>query len=308
MVSLLRSGILPPFPTVTFEMTNSTLHSIFRLYSFLGIFSVTKNRKTNGFKTSQYHAVFNAFKMPLVIILAAFFIKNPELMNTVFKDDILNSPTYSGFLKFIVLVTQQIVQINSFFICLLQFLRRERITKLLNQMNEIELEEKFSMQFKTRWRKSFVWISSLFWIISCIQYNSRARFTFPSFLGFVIFSHSYVVMSTFLNFMKTFEMFVQICLKDFENQIMLAMDRDSRFDFKTYRQLLLKHKKIFELSREFNNVFGMQVTTMSCCVAILLSFQVIFKIFLNKISTSFILLLNSFFKLFKYFGNSSHIH
>lgn len=259
------------FSTVSVIMSKDTLETIFGLYSFLGILSVSKNKSTNRFITSRIHAVFNVLKMPLVLIFGAVTFRNLHLLNLFFEDNFIRSPRYSDFLKFIVEVTQQIVQVNSFFICMLQFLRREQITLFLNHAKELELSPTYKMKLKNIWRKFFVQISSLFMITLIIQYLFRGRITLLSLCGFALFSHSYVVMSSFLSLIKTFEIYFIICLKDFKHRLSANMRNN---DLKIYLELISQYQKIFDISREFNNVFGTQVTSMSCCVTILTIFQV----------------------------------
>lgn len=78
-------------------------------------------------------------------------------------------------------------------------------------------------------------------------------------------------MSSFLSFMKMFEIYFHTILKDLNHCLKIAINQ---FEYKRYLELMSRYQECYYLSREYNKVFGFQVTAMSSCVAILSSFQV----------------------------------
>lgn len=78
-------------------MTNDMLGNILRLYTFLGILSVTKDG--DKFRTSKFHANFNALKMPLVAVIGCFLTINREYLKLIFRVKLDDSFTYSNLLE-----------------------------------------------------------------------------------------------------------------------------------------------------------------------------------------------------------------
>lgn len=73
--------------------------------------------------------------------------------------------------------------------------------------------------------------------------------------------------------MKTVEIFLLACLKDFKHRVEISNIK-SKFEADIFYKLILKYQQIFELQQEFNEIFGAQVTALTCCLATMTTFQV----------------------------------
>lgn len=253
-------------------MSNLSLSSVFRAYSFLGILSVKVHQ--NRFKTSMFFAVFNALKVPAVQIFTMFLIINPGLRLKIIKDHNAVKARYSKLSLNLMFLTSQLIQITTLLITLLHFMRRKKIESFLNDVAELSLDEKSASKFKKRWRKQFALSLSLFFIISGVQFVTKVNFSPVPVFCFAILVYPYMVIMSFLSFLKAFELLFFVCLKDFKHALRTYLNK-STFDFKSYHDLMTKHQKMFELCESFNKVFGLQVTMATCCVTTMTVFQVI---------------------------------
>lgn len=259
-------------------MLKSTFRSILPVYSFLGILSIKCDG--NKFTTSRFHAVFNLLKMPLVLIFAFFLIRNEGWREEVFRSGYDIQYRGSAFLIFIALVTSEMVQVTSLIICVIFFLRRFKITEFINRASELDIEGKYVEKLTQSWRRNFLLLNCMFWIIAIVQFVTRSQLTLFALVGFSILLHTYIVVPSILSLMKTFETFFLVCLKDFKHRLTVSMEI-ADFDRKAFHKLIKRYQNIFELNQEFNRLFGAQVTLMTCCVAIMTTFQV--SIFTRKI-------------------------
>lgn len=171
-------------------MLKATLRVILPLYSFLGVVSIKND--INGFQTSGFQAVRNVLMMPLVFVFTIFTIKSPQLRSDLFRDDYLRHKILTAFQGFIAITTAEVVQWSSFYICILQFLRRERITKFLNRLTEVELDEKYAEKLKRRWSLHFILMASLFSMNCVIQFVTRGKATLLSIGGLLILMYSLI--------------------------------------------------------------------------------------------------------------------
>ena len=121
-------------------MVNGTLYSILPLYSFLGVLSIEKGK--NGFQNSRFYAISNVLKMFFLLVLTFFLIRSPHMRDIIFQDELLRNNYTSKLLGFTYIVISQIAQWTSIYICLVHFLKQERIKNFLNCVNEFELDEK----------------------------------------------------------------------------------------------------------------------------------------------------------------------
>lgn len=254
-------------------MVEATLRLILPLYSYLGILSI-KSDKNSGFKTSKFHLVHNALKMPLVLIFSFFLLKNPQYFHGLHRNVFYHSEDYSIFLKLVTITTTQIVLVNSLYICIAQFVKRNEITKFMNHANKIVLNEECSKELKSVWKKEFAILAILFCFICIVQFTVRFKFTFFAVVAFTILLYSYVIATAFLSFMKTFEVFFFICLKDFKCRLRCDIIKTD-FNANTIQDLMTRYQEIYDLNQEFNDIFGSQVTAMTCCFAIKSTSQVV---------------------------------
>lgn len=83
----------------------------------------------------------------------------------------------------------------------------------------------------------------------------------------------FIVMTSFLSLTKSLERFFVILLKEFKNELRKALELPT-VDLAAHRRLTEKYQNIYNLNRRLFNVFGLQITLMTCCVAAVTTLQV----------------------------------
>lgn len=252
-------------------MPKRTLHSIIPLYTLLGILSVKKNE--NDFKNSRFRAVLNVLMMPMVFIYTIILLSNQKLQNEILRAGYKKFSSNHPFVGFVMLAVAQSSQWTSFFICVFQFLRQNKILKFLNRVNEVSMDEKYCIQLKKRCTSSFIFMSCVFVVNFSIQFMTRSKLTILSVASFTFLMFSYLVVPAFLSFMKTIEIFFLMCLKDIKDHLKNSISINS-FDSESVSELITKYQEIFEMNKIFNDIFGMQVTLVTCCIASMTTCQV----------------------------------
>lgn len=248
-------------------MVKDTLRSVLPLYSFLGILSIRNGK--NGFQTSSFHAIFNVLKMPLVLAFQLFLVKNPQVLSEILRFDIFQSNVYSSFLRFTILIITQIDLANALLICFAQFLKRKKITEYMKRVSNMKIDAAFTKKLRKLWRKQFFIISLLFVITSTIQVLVSSSFTVLSLVVHLFLFLPYLFIASFQSFMKSFEIFFQVFMKDFKYRLSESMLTDEKV-----QKLIKRYQEICALNQDFNKIFGAQITSMTCCFALKLSSQV----------------------------------
>ena len=95
-----------------------------------------------------------------------------------------------------------------------------------------------------------------------------------SLSAFSILFYPFIVVASFLSFLKTMEIFFLMTLRNFKRQ-MKMLTNNINFDCEAFNLLTMKYHNMFELNQEFNAVFGNQITVITCCVTTMATFQVI---------------------------------
>lgn len=89
--------------------------------------------------------------------------------------------------------------------------------------------------------------------------------------------YPYLVMLSFLGFVKTIEAFLVLLMRDFRNQLEESLPR-VYLDFQKQQQLMINYQTIHDLSESFNKIFGLQMSAMTFCITTMTILDVI----LNK--------------------------
>lgn len=253
-------------------MSNEIVTNIFRAYSFLGVLAVKARQKQ--VKVSKLLAYFNALKPIVVLIFTLVIMNNPTSRRRLMKNDRALSMLYSNFSQILIITTSQINQLTTLLICLTNFWRQNQIRDFLNAVTELKLDEKCSLKFKKFCIRHFTLMTILFLLIAGTQFVTKVNFSLLSSVYFSILLYPYLFMTAFLSFLKMFEYFFTVCLKDFKHALKMYLNKPV-LSSSCYHEMMKKHQKMFELCESFNKVFGLQVTLTTCCVSVMTIFQVI---------------------------------
>lgn len=253
-------------------MSKVPLSVLVSFYNLLGISSLKPD--VYGWKNSSILAMFHVLKMPLVIVFTVCMINSRIIRNLTYKLNFDEFKSQTPFSKLLIIISVEMVHISSLSICFLEFSRRKRIEKFINKMCEVTIDDSHAEKLKTRWKNHFRFISSLFLIIALSQFFTKMKFTVFGFISWIILIYPHMMMSSFLSFVKSFEIFFIILLRDFQSEFENGF-KTLALDLQTYQRLLNKYQEIYEVNRDFLEVFGTQLTLMTCCVTGITTLQVI---------------------------------
>lgn len=244
-----------------------------KLFCICGILSI---KAENKLKQSRIFTVINFIRMPFVILFMIFFFGNPPLRKMVFKTDVIfSNRNYSTFTKVLIRVSGYLLQVVTFSICFINFWKRNKILDFMRQVQKVEISQTSSARLKKLWRKFTAMFLILWFLVTVENYVTKMRFSFLAIACFLIFTHSYVIVTSFLCFLKAFEMFFMVMLEDFNISLTEELTSQSDFDVDLYHKCLAKYRTIFTSNEKFHEAFGIQMSLMISYVTLMTTIQVI---------------------------------
>lgn len=245
------------------------------LYNF-GLVSSLKEENT-VFKVSNFVAFSNVLKIPLVIVITMLVFTYPPISNEIVLDTLIELKGYSVFSKFSIHILVASTYITSIVFSLLQVKQRHEMCSFVNNLNGIFLNEKYSQRFR---KDNKIYSHSLLFVfmsISIVQYLGAVKISILSFFVSFFFIFPNVFLFSVVSFVTGFESFVIASLEglqedfeEFSHQLFVQKD----FGIETFLQLSRKYQNIYNLTEQFNDFFGAQLTLVTCHFTIILTFGV----------------------------------
>lgn len=247
-------------------MLDSPLKFFVPFYTLLGIMSIKKVK--TEWKISNFWTLTNVVRMPISISFLIFLASDVELRNRTFRNFVLDSPDMSLLSKYVMLMTSLLVYLSTFVIALFNFSRRSRILSLIQDLSQIELDEEYSSKLNSKWKRYMIFISCFFLVVNSIQFGSNFKVSLQTILISISMMMPYVVMTSFMGFTKAFEILFVILLQDFRKKFTKL--EISTFDDDAEACLALKKNfgDIFRLYKDFQDIFGVQLTMMTSNITI----------------------------------------
>lgn len=227
---------------------------IFHTWNFTGVFSL-KYLDDKTVVLSDKLAVLNLLKTSLALTFSILLTVFPFLRDDTFSSEVLELEQYSTFSKVIVFVIVYMEQCTAIVLCLVNFHRRHEICCFLNRFLKFHLSSKTLEKFKKSYFKNFCFLSFIIISICFFQFLAAMSFTAGSFFFFLFFMYPYLAITSFLTFMQFFEVFFLILMKDLKLDLKIGTQETDL--------LLVKHQSIYQIVEEFNNCFGVQMTTVT---------------------------------------------
>lgn len=252
-------------------MSKVPFRSFFTFYNSTGTLSIKSSN--HGLKTATPLALFNVLRIPLVSIFTFFQVTSQELRQAVYKHEFINMEFFSLFTKILLLISSEIIHSTAMLTCIINFWRRAHILRFLQEMFEVTIDDKYVKKLINRWKKDFAIITFIFLTIATLQFLAKLKFVLGSFAVWFLTAQPNIILTSFLSLTKSLERFFVILLKDFKNELRKTLELPT-VDFAAYRRLMEKYQKIYNLNRKFRQIFGLQHTLITCCVAAMTTLQV----------------------------------
>lgn len=248
-------------------MLDNPLKFFVPFYTVLGIMSIKKVK--TEWKISKFWTFVNVVRMPISLGFLIFLASDVELRNRTFKNFVLDSPDMSMLSKYVMLMTSLLVYLSTFVIGLFNFSRRSRILSLIQDLSKIELDEEYSSKLDSQWKRYMIFISCFFLVVNSIQFGSNFKVSLQTILISISMMMPYVVMTSFMAFTKAFELLFVILLQDFRKKFTRLGNLEvSAFDIEASLALKKNFGDIFRLYKDFQDIFGVQLTMMTSNITI----------------------------------------
>lgn len=255
LLSFLQSTL---FENVESSMSRISLDQFVPFYNLFGILSIKK--ANNEWRVCRTLAFVNVARIPLAICVTVLLTVNRDLLESTFKL-FMESSEVSHFTKAINMVQMILVHGVTLSISILGFSRRLKILRFVQRISELEIDQKFSLKLLLLWKNHFTTTSILFLIVTITQIVSNLKMSLTSILLFLCILSPYVLLSGFLSIVKDFEIFFAIMLQDFTENLQRFL-ASSNFDARTCC-LMKKYHRIYDLNKEFQKLFGLQLTILT---------------------------------------------
>lgn len=208
-----------------------------------------------------------------MIAFSVYFLTNVPLRQQVLKDDVIfKNRFYSGFTKFLILVSGRVIQISTLVTCCINFWRQEKVLNLMMKVKEVRMNAKLLPRLRRMWRREFMLVSCSIAVLQTLAFVSKMKISMLSLVVHMITSIPYNFVVAFLTFIKTFEILFVILLEDF--RLNMKSLNQSKLCSRDFEYLTRKYHKIYEMNKEFAKVFGHQITIIVCCITAMIIFQV----------------------------------
>lgn len=257
-------------------------------YNFSSVLSF--NYRSQGFEVSTLTSISNCLKLPLAITFSLYLFVTPDFYKKIMVEEIKMIEVFSFFSALSMLFSTLVTMFTTFTICFVNLKKRNEILKFLNKANLLRkcfLEKKFSKSFEKSLGKVTILVNSIILIYIVMQFSYMKNNLSSVFVSFVIL-YPFVILLNFLGFIKIFEYFFVNLLQSFKKDI----------DEVSSNELMINFKIISDLSQEFNDIFGFQLTAVTCCNAVMTTVDVSF---IENHRNSFALDRINFLSFFKHF-------
>lgn len=245
------------------------------MYNFLSVLSF--NYTIQGFKVSIFTSISNCLKLPISIMFCLYLFYSPDFFGSFIADTAKFRKAPSHFSDISMLFINYFTMMTSLTICFQNLKRQEEILTFLNKANHLRrlFKEKFKTSFKKSIEKVAILISLVILIYVIMQYSYMKNDFLSIFIVFQIL-YPFLVLLCFLGFVKSIEYFFVASLKSFSEEIKEHLSNPNAVDIDS-DHLIKQYQSIFKLNQEFNDLFGLQMTTATCCIAVMMTIDVSWK-------------------------------
>lgn len=216
----------------------------------------------------------NLLKFPIV----SFFIFYTSLNNmaAIFRPSLVRLNSFSGFALFsvsIVVILQQAVLAS---IYILFFIKRHAIAKFMNNAVKICPTGKYLQKFKSSCIHNSFILATVFFVTEVVQYFGAFNVNIATFFLVLVYSYPVVMLFAFASFTKAAESFIGANMKEFRNSVAKEVRSTDKQHSKRCENLSVKYKEIHDLSIQFNETFGLIITSFVTLGSSLTVFNVIY--------------------------------
>lgn len=249
-----------------------SLRLILPVYTKLGILSIKFNG--NSWEISKFHTFFNVFKIFIFHIFMFFFSTIIDFRKSVLKFELTEMNSYSILMRVVIFLVNQVTVMSVSFFCWKNFIKRKAALRMTLLMTEIEISDRADKRFKKRWTRHAILLLFFFFVMSTVQYFFLMKMNLLSLTIYPIFIYPYLIHTSFISFLRTFELWFVVYLSDYNDRLKFHFEKVN-FTFSDYQEMSKRYQKLYEICKAFNSVFGSSVTMLTADLTIVIVLQVI---------------------------------
>lgn len=259
-------------------MSKCATRFVLGFHNFCGTLNI--KYEDESYCISRLVIIWNLVQVTMIVLVNAFIASDKitsekEFLATVVRAELIALDNFSIFSKMLIDCSTFTIQVLSISLCSIQLWKRGEIRKILNMSNEFILDEESQKKLQKVSTRNVIFSLFYFAVILTLQFIMAMKPSVFSIVVCFIFMNPYLVTTSFLSFMKNYEVFFVLLLKQFRRDLKILL-RKSHFDDDHYQSLLRKYQKIYALNKEYKKTFGAQMTLVTCCLGIYLTIDVRF--------------------------------
>lgn len=241
---------------------------------FYNFSSVLCLRFENGrYQVSKWQAILNLIKFPIVSIFV--FYTSFNYMAEIFQPSLVRLDSFSAFAKFSVTIVVFIQEAIFISLYILFFLKRHDVQNFMNNAVRICPKGKHLQNFRRLCIQNSLIIASIFFLGEVVQYFGAFNVSFATFLISIVYSYPFIMLFAFASFTKAAESFISSVLIEFRHHVTEEVKFGDKNKLKKCEKMSVKYKEIYDLSNQFNDTFGLIITSFVTLGSSLTVFNVI---------------------------------
>lgn len=240
-------------------------------YNFCFIFCL--KYENESFEVSKFAIAMNIFRVAVSLGTVYCVIWRPELRKSIFRIDPMETAQFSKFALTSIRVAGILLQVTACFIISANLKRRKGFRNFMNEAIKICLKEKYLKNFIKLSVYHSVEISIFYSFTMVLKCFAMVNQQLIPVLVFILIMYLSSIAFGFICFVKNFENFVVVSLKEIKNDLK-DQNNFKHGDETSMLNLSKKHQKLFNLVQQFNETLGFQMTSVICLLNLTIIFSV----------------------------------
>lgn len=245
---------------------------LLKVHNLSGISSLKYENKK--FSVSIPFVVFNISHLIILLFLRHWVHRDRTIIVEVLEETFLIHEE-SHFLRTIYLFAHHFTYFFGTFSVLINLIRQQKIASFLNDCVSVKISDAYMIKFQrdVKISSSLIFFYHIFDFF--VQFVTYFKFSFSALIFNYIEAFPYLIMLNILIAMKNFEMLLLAALEQIASDLKFAKSFEIQAKRRHLQRLMKKYQKLCGLCDEFNKVFGVQLTSMTCFNIVIFIFRVI---------------------------------
>lgn len=227
----------------------------------------------HSFEISRTQSIMNCFMLPLSIIFTFLLFSSRQLQDKLIDEQASVKETITIISGVTIIFSNFSTMITTLTICFVNLGRQKRILIFLNSARNFRyrMREEIDERFLKKLKKVSLLVNLIIFMFVIMQFSYMKK-SLLSFVPILLILYPISVFINFLAFVKSFEFFFSALLRNFRMEVEETLL--SKSNMTDIVQLMRHYNEIYKLNQEFINLFGIQLTAVTCCSSIMTTVDV----------------------------------